>query len=171
MHQGDYFLHFGMPRKYRLDAGELRKKFYALSRESHPDMHGGVSEAAEANAFNNTAYKTLSDPQQRLLHILQLEGCEGMTAASPDQFFLMEMMEMGEMIDNLRAQPDEALRSQTEKKLDELEALATEESLPAITQYDDGLRNEDIMRTLADLYIRQRYFRRLRMSLRGENEV
>ena len=115
----DYFRHFGLERKYGIDTSELRKRYYAASRERHPDMHGASTDEdlGQAVALNNEAYKVLSDPHQRLLHILQAEGCGDKVTASPDAAFLMEMMELGEEIEALREHPEWKLSLQTHKLL------------------------------------------------------
>src|SRR5260370_31601281 len=77
----DYFTLFGFPRKLNLDAAELEKEFYALSRRLHPDVFGqaGDQERAwrlEQSSMLNDAYRTLKDPIQRTEYLLRLEGIE-----------------------------------------------------------------------------------------------
>jgi molecular chaperone HscB len=77
----DYFEFFSMPRKLELDASELEKAFYALSRKLHPDRFAGKSAAEQAAALAessllNDAYRTLKDPIARTEYLLKLEGVE-----------------------------------------------------------------------------------------------
>lgn len=77
----DYFEFFSMPRKLELDASELEKAFYALSRKLHPDRFAGKSAAEQAAALAessllNDAYRTLKDSIARTEYLLKLEGVE-----------------------------------------------------------------------------------------------
>ncbi len=69
----------GLPRLFRLDAGELQRRFYLLSRELHPDRF--THEAPEFRSLSlqrmswvNDAYRLLRDPQTRRETLLELEG-------------------------------------------------------------------------------------------------
>jgi molecular chaperone HscB len=75
----DYFGFFDLPRKLAIDLKDLEKRFYALSRKYHPDVHArkGVAEreqAEESTALLNDAYRTLRDPIARTAYLLKLEG-------------------------------------------------------------------------------------------------
>jgi molecular chaperone HscB len=75
----DYFGFFDLPRKLAIDLKDLEKRFYALSRKYHPDVHArkGVAEreqAEESTALLNDAYRTLRDPITRTAYLLKLEG-------------------------------------------------------------------------------------------------
>ena len=74
-----YFEAFGIERKLALDAKDLETRFYALSRQLHPDLHSRKTEAErhqaeEATAVLNDAYRTLRDPIARAEYLLKLEG-------------------------------------------------------------------------------------------------
>jgi molecular chaperone HscB len=77
----DYFTFFGFPRKLNLDAADLEKEFYALSRRLHPDVFGQADErerswSLEQSSMLNDAYRTLKDPIKRTEYLLRLEGIE-----------------------------------------------------------------------------------------------
>ena len=57
------------------------KRFYALSRQLHPDLYARKSPAErdyaqEASALLNDAYRALKDPITRAMYVLKLEGFE-----------------------------------------------------------------------------------------------
>ena len=63
----DYFEVFGLPRRLGLDAAELQRKFYELSRRTHPDFHQTApaeeqARVLETSAQLNAAYRALRDP-------------------------------------------------------------------------------------------------------------
>src|SRR5580698_5037675 len=75
----DYFEFLDLPRKLALDARDLEKRFYALSRQLHPDLHSRKSQAErdqaeESTAVLNNAYRVLRDPIARAGYLLKLEG-------------------------------------------------------------------------------------------------
>ena len=74
----DYFALMGEPRRPWLDAETLKKKFLALSAEAHPDRVHGASDSEKKAAQErytqlNTAFQTLSNPRDRVRHLLELE--------------------------------------------------------------------------------------------------
>lgn len=75
----DYFAVYEMPRRLALDTGELQKKFYAKSREWHPDRFATGSPVEQNQALDmtstlNDGYRILRDPVQRAEYLLSLEG-------------------------------------------------------------------------------------------------
>jgi molecular chaperone HscB len=75
----DYFAFFDLPRNLAIDLRDLEKRFYALSRKYHPDVHARKNpvereQAEESTAVLNDAYRTLRDPIARAGYLLKLEG-------------------------------------------------------------------------------------------------
>ena len=74
----DYFTLFDEPRRPWIDPDRLKQKYVALSAGLHPDRvhHLGDAErgqAHERSAELNAAYRCLSEPRERLRHLLELE--------------------------------------------------------------------------------------------------
>jgi molecular chaperone HscB len=105
----DHYERLGLPRRFSVDAADVERRYLALSRQSHPDFHGGASDADQMAAIAQTAslnqaYATLKDPFRRAEYLLSLLG--GPTAGQEkgqDQAFLMQMMETRERMDDVRA--------------------------------------------------------------------
>ncbi len=77
----DYFSFFGLPRLLNVDAAQLEKEFYQLSRKLHPDVHAKVSNeeqdwSLQKSSQLNDAYRTLRDPIARTEYLLKLEGVQ-----------------------------------------------------------------------------------------------
>jgi len=75
----DYFEVFGLERKLQVDLDALQRRFYALSRQHHPDFHQMAGEdeqasALERSALVNRAYRALRDPLARLACTIRLES-------------------------------------------------------------------------------------------------
>ena len=66
----DHFAALGLERAAALDEAQVRERFHELSREAHPDTHGGDGEAFAAI---NEAQRVLSSPSARLRHLLELQ--------------------------------------------------------------------------------------------------
>ncbi len=74
----NFFEVFDFPRKLGIDAAELQRRFYALSREHHPDFHQAApaeeqARALETSARVNAAYRALRDPIARVEYLVRLE--------------------------------------------------------------------------------------------------
>src|SRR3954465_1886237 len=100
----NYFDFYALPESFNPDAGLLKKKFYELSKQYHPDFYANESEEKqqeilELSTINNKAYQTLSDPVKRLEYILRQHDLvsEGAKPQLPANF-LMEMMDINERL-------------------------------------------------------------------------
>jgi len=109
----DHFEVFGLPRRLGIDAAQLQRAFYELSRRSHPDFHQGApperqAEILEASARLNAAYRVLRDPIARVEYLVRLEegrdtkeGAAVKPKAPPE--LLEEMFEIQEALQEARA--------------------------------------------------------------------
>ena len=75
----DYFEFLELPRSLTIDSKDLEKRFYAFSRQLHPDVFARKTPAEqeyalEASAVLNDAYRALKDPVTRAQYLLRLEG-------------------------------------------------------------------------------------------------
>src|SRR6516165_12720529 len=104
----NYFDFMGLPRHLSIDLKELEKKFYALSRQYHPDMHSRKTreerdQAEENTAVLNDAYRALRDPVTRAEYLLRLEGFDIGEQTSKDvpPELLEEVFELNMAIEEL----------------------------------------------------------------------
>src|SRR5262245_44004762 len=108
----DYFEVFGLERKLEVDLDALQRRFYALSRQHHPDFHQMADEAEQAAALErsalvNRAYRALRDPLARLAYMIRLEdGTEGQAddkvPLQPPMDLLEEMLEIQETLEEAK---------------------------------------------------------------------
>ncbi|MDB4903666.1 MAG: Fe-S protein assembly co-chaperone HscB [Mucilaginibacter sp.] len=166
----NYFEFYGIPESFNLDAALLKKKFYELSKQYHPDFYANEDESKqqeilELSTLNNKAYQTLSDPYKRLEYILKTHELllEGAKPQLPSDF-LMEMMDINERL--MEVDDAEQLGHLTG------EVLAIEgdinESLVNLTADYETLNDtakEERLNEIADLYFRQKYLLRIKESL------
>jgi molecular chaperone HscB len=166
----NYFDFYGIPESFSPDKALLKKQFYALSKQYHPDFFANEGdekqqEILELSTTNNKAYHTLSDPNKLLEYILKLHDLvnEGAKPQLPADF-LMEMMDINERL--MEVEDATQLADIT------AEVLAIEgdinESLNSLTNgYEelDDTAKESRLNDIANIYYRQKYLLRIKESL------
>jgi len=169
----NYFELYGLPVTFNPDPNVIKQKFYALSKEFHPDFYINESpekqeEVLELSTLNNKAYQVLSDPQKRLQYILDLKGLikEGENYVLP-QTFLMEMMDVNEALMELEFEPDPSKLLQVKLLVDDIEKDLFDE-LYALTAFFENLvpeAQDSALLSIKDIYYRNKYLLRIRQSL------
>lgn len=168
----NYFDFYELPETFRPDEAALKRKYYALSREYHPDFHGTASaerqqEILHLATLNTDAYRTLSHPDQRMAYILSRHGLleEGKQALPPD--FLMEVMELNEQLMELEFEPDPAIVNQVAASVNILSDTLDAGIEPVLAGYE-GLPGDSRIQALQQVqtyYLKKRYLLRIRESL------
>ena len=166
----NYFDFYAVPESFNPDAVFLKKKFYELSKEYHPDFYANENEEKqqeilELSTINNKAYQTLSDPNKRLEYILREHELvsDGAKPQLPGDF-LMEMMDINERLmeiddkDQLSHLTNEVLAIEGDLN-DELSTLTA-----GYEQLDDKAK-ESRLNDIANIYFRQKYLLRIKESL------
>jgi molecular chaperone HscB len=166
----NYFEFYGIKESFTPDVALLKKKFYELSKEFHPDFFANESderqqEILELSTLNNKAWQILSDPYKRLEYILKQHGLleEGAKPQLPADF-LMEMMDINERL--MEVDDAEELAKLNAEVLgveDELR-LKLEHAQAGYAQLNDTAK-EERLNEIADCYYRQKYLLRIKESL------
>jgi len=166
----NYFDFYTIPQSFNPDAAQLKKKFYELSKQYHPDFYANEDEAKqqeilELSTLNNKAYQTLSDPNKRLEYILRLHDLvsEGTKPQLPSDF-LMEMMDINERI--MEVEDAIELGHITGEVL-AIEGDMNEELNTFTADYEqlDDIAKESRLNEIANVYYRQKYLLRIKESL------
>jgi molecular chaperone HscB len=167
----DYFELFDLKVSFNLDLDILKKRFYKLSREFHPDHFTMESiekqaETLKMSGIINTAYKTLSDENSRMKYILERYGLinENQNDALP-QDFLMQMMEINELAFEIQMSHD---ADQMYKLISTLDSIENKLKIQANTSIDDFENQQNIDKSLENLkyyFLKSKYLLRIRENL------
>ncbi|QEK51425.1 Fe-S protein assembly co-chaperone HscB [Pedobacter aquae] len=169
----NYFEFYEIPVSFHPNAEVVKRKFYALSKQYHPDFYVNESEdkqqeILDLSTLNNKAYQVLSHEQKRLNYVLELFGAleEGEKYALP-QDFLMEMMEVNEVLMELEFDEDFAKVEQLKKQVAEIEESLDTELASLTHQFDEQKEEERkaLLLQIKDIYYRKKYLLRIRESI------
>ncbi|HEU0122078.1 MAG TPA: Fe-S protein assembly co-chaperone HscB [Bryobacteraceae bacterium] len=165
----DYFAIFGIERKLALDLEDLQRRFYARSRDWHPDRHvrAGAQQLAfaeEASATLNDAWRVLRDPVARAEYVLKTEGFDIGEQRGRDvpPELLEEVFELNMALEEART-GDAGAKAEVAAALTRFKSLlsaldAERDSLFAV--YDAAPSNETLAR-LRGLLNRRKYLQNL----------
>jgi len=167
----NYFEFYEIPVSFAVDVEALQKRFYALSKEFHPDFYTLESEEKQAeilrlSTLNNEAYETLRNPDRRMKYVLTLRealGEEGSNKLPPD--FLMEMMNLNEGLMELEFDPDPTAVANIREQLEKKEAALQEEVTPLLDRFDANPATNEGLDGVVDYYLKKRYLLRIRENL------
>lgn len=165
----NYFEFFGIEPSFYPDLHDLKKQFYAKSREFHPDFYTQSSDEDKANALQqssiiNAAYKTLQNPDLRFRHILRIANIiQEDTKDEMQQSFLMEMMDFNEEIMDLQFDFNESKHKQLKDQLTQIKDEKFENNKSLMEQYPDI--DAASFHLLKNLYFEYKYLARLEENL------
>jgi len=169
----NYFELYDLPVSFHPDQTLVKQQFYALSKKYHPDFY--INESAEKQAevlelstLNNKAFQVLKNPQKVLQYVLELKDMigEGENYTLP-QSFLMEMMDVNEVIMDLQFDPDADKLAHVIKEINSIEEALKEELISYTNGFEsaDSEQKEHRLAKIKDSYYRSKYIRRLKESL------
>lgn len=168
----NYFELFEIPVSLKVDHRKLSARFFALSRQFHPDYHaqadaGAQAEALEQSALLNKAWRTFQDPDATLQYVLEQKGLlvsEEKYGLAPD--FLMEVMELNEALMELQFEPDQAALAAAGEQTRALQAKIYADVETIIEHYQEGVTSEKELLQVKEYYYRKKYLDRIAAKIR-----
>lgn len=167
--QPDYFQFYELPVQFNPDQQAIKAKFYALSKQFHPDFYANESqekqdEVLSLSTLNNKAYQTLSNSKKRLKYVLELKGIvKADESYQLPQSFLMEMMEVNEVLMDLEFEPDAEKTNQIRQEVESIQNALTDELNSLMEQFDSSADHpEALLLSIKDNFYRQKYIDRIK---------
>lgn len=158
----DYFQLYEMKPTLNPDTAALRSKFYALSRQYHPDRATGDDQLALLTMASqvNEGYRVLGDKDALLGYVLRRAGVvedNEQYKLPPD--FLMDMIDLNEAVADASADPGMAAGARRELQA----ALDAWESGfgPLRDRFNEGDNDAALLAKLKDFYYRKKYLERV----------
>jgi molecular chaperone HscB len=167
----NYFNLFGLPIKFDIDQSLLKKAYYKLSREHHPDHVSAGSESNQDDITTksseiNQAFATLSDESKRIKYILSLHHVmENPEQETLPQDFLMDVMEINETIFDLQMDYDELKK---EKAIADVNTLMTQiknEGIDAMYNFDNEKDVPESLEKIKNYYLKSKYLLRIKENI------
>jgi molecular chaperone HscB len=165
----DYYALFGIPRALNLSLDELQQRFYALSRELHPDRFMRAPEAERQRALDmssalNDANRTLKDPIKRAQYLLSLEGFEIGEQRSKDvpPELLEEVFELNMALEEMRGGDDSARPQLEQAQKNFTNMLAeTDDQLQTLYKQYDSSHSREVLGDIRNVLNRRKYITNL----------
>jgi molecular chaperone HscB len=165
----DYYALIGLPRGLSLSLDDLQTRYYALSRELHPDRFMQKPEAERQRALDmssalNDGYRTLKDPIKRAQYLLMLEGFDIGEQRSKDvpPELLEEVFELNMALEEMRGGDDSA-RPQLEQAEKNFAGMlaASDGELAALFAKYDAAQGRDVLGEIRNVLNRRKYIQNL----------
>ena len=165
----NYFELYHLPVSFHPDQETVKRKFYELSRQFHPDRfaHLGseaMEEALNMSSINNAAYRVLKDPDALMGYVLKYHGIlddEEKYSLPPN--FLMEMMELNEAVSDYELEPDNIELKQTAvTTLNDLLDIWQTEVDTLLEKFDNSDHSKELLSGIKDYYFRKKYLLRIK---------
>ena len=163
----NYFELFNIPTSLKVDTATIKKRYFELSRQYHPDFHSQTSddeqaEALEKSAMLNKALRILSNADETIKYVLiskgLLEEDEKYQLASD---FLMDMMDFNEQLMDAKMEDDKALLESLKLKIVELEKEVYQPVKNIVENYQEGVTTKEKLLQVKKYYFQKKYLDRM----------
>ncbi|OYU54649.1 MAG: molecular chaperone Hsc20 [Chitinophagaceae bacterium BSSC1] len=164
----NYFELFDIEQRFLPDQALVKKKFYLLSRQYHPDFYGNGSDeekekALEMSALVNKAYQTLQNQDLLVKYVLKEAGLleeDEKYQLSPD--FLMEVMDLNEQL--MDADEPET-KSAIKTAIDLLNTQIYEPVKATLENHPGNTLTQEKLLQVKEFYFRKKYLDRILAEL------
>lgn len=166
----NYFEFYNIPITLTPDTAALKKEYYRISKEFHPDFFANdadkMAEAMEVTTLNNNAYKTLTNADKLVKYVLELHDMleEGEKNSLPQEF-LMEMMEVNEQLMELEFDPDADALAKVKTEVEAKETELADEMNKLAEEFEQVEDKKVVLTAVKEVYLKNKYLLRIKESL------
>ena len=166
----NYFELFDIPVQLKVNTSLLSKKFFAMSKQFHPDYFASENEQVQAEALEksallNKAWKTFQHPDATIKYVLLEKGLleeEEKYELPPD--FLMEVLEINEVLMDAD-EPD--VVTKLKPTIENLQSAIYEPVKEILENYKDGADTKKELLQVKEYYYKKKYLDRILKQLAG----
>jgi len=160
-----------IPLSFRPDMNLLKKNFYRLSRNYHPDFYTLDSEEKQNEILIksgqiNEAYKILSDDNSRTKYILEhyqlMSEVDNLALGSS---FLGEMMEINEAIFDLEMDFDQNRLLKIKEMVKSIESELKTKVEKDIDDFENQINTIKVLENIKEYYLKSKYLLRISENL------
>jgi len=167
----NYFEFYQLPISFIINKRQLKRQFYKISKQYHPDFFAQATDAEQQHALemstlNNKAYRTLNDDEAIIKYVLQLKEVlvEGEKYTLPPTF-LMQMMDINEQLMELQFDHDPQKVQQLNQEITAIEQTLKIAIEPILQNYNDQLDQTENLKKVKEFYYKNRYLLRIKENL------
>lgn len=165
----NYFDFYGLPVAFFPDEKIIRQKYYANSRQFHPDFYtmeedNIQQEMLEKSSLNNKAYQTLSSFEKRIPYILALYiDLEKENQLDPE--FLMEMMDLNERREDAMSVNDVQVIHELKEECRQLLQTMDNNIHSVMVAFDKHGPDTSRLMQIRDYYHKRKYILRIQENI------
>ena len=173
----NHFELYEIPLTLQVDPQLLKKRYYELSRQYHPDFFTNAekekqSEVLQTASQVNKAYKIFQDEDETIRYVLELKGL--LTEEEKyelDPQFLMEVMDINEELMELEMDESQEQLMNVEQKANRLMLKIYEDVASVIESFKDGTTTEEQLLQVKDYYYQKKYLQRILDRIKGIRNI
>jgi len=163
----DYYKLFGIPATPLADKILVKKKYFELSRQHHPDFADNTDESIMENNLAissniNKAYKILTNTSLSVQYFLQYKNVITEEEKYPlPSDFLMDMMDINEILEEAKSSNNQALIDEVTENMKATEGDLYNEVKEIMECKDEKDIDEKSMEMLKAYYYKKKYIQRI----------
>jgi len=164
----NYFDFYELPLSFTPDKKTVKEKFLTYSKKYHPDFHTLASpekqhEILRMSTLNTKAFETLSDPDKCMKYILQEKGLLQEEKYALPQIFLMEMLNLNELVMELQFDP--SVKVDVETHLSDALQRQQKAIEPILNSFTEQTATHETYAAVKEYYYKRKYLLRIQEQL------
>ncbi len=163
----NYFELYNIPISFIVNANEVKKKYYELSRKLHPDFFSNTTEEERAEVLEkssavNKAFKIFTNEDELIKYVLQLkELLQEEEKYNLPNSFLIEMLELNEALTDAKMEEDDDKIKNVKLQISNFQNEIYEPVKTIIENYKEDITTEKELLQIKEYYFKKKYLTRI----------